>query len=341
MRLPPPYQRQTTTSLRRRRTRMAGIFLLLGAFAALLIAWQALGGGKDAGSQASLAPLDPCLIQDCPAPEEPSLQRAEPCPYCDQDPGRWQSLTSVQPPEILGTAATVLEGSCGRLIYGLEEGRRLAPASLTKIVTALVVMDEAELEDRVPIDLDGWRLVVEDESSIMGLEAGMNLSVEELLFGLLLPSGNDAALALAEHLGGMDRFVALMNEAVQSRGLADSRFANPDGRDASGSYTSALDIVLLGHDLMQEPDLRRIAGTQTFLPDWEGHLLWNANYLVYGYEGATGVKIGFTEAAKETIVGSAERDGREIFVSVLGSDFAYVDAVKLLDWAFDNTQPAC
>jgi D-alanyl-D-alanine carboxypeptidase len=264
-----------------------------------------------------------------------------PCPYCGQNPDKWQTLTLTPPPVLLAPSAALIEASCGRLIYGLNEHERLPPASIAKIVTALVAAEQTSLSTRVPITINGWDLAAEDGSSIAGLEAGMELTVEELLYAMLLPSGNDAALALAEHFGGNAAFVRLMNQRVARAGLTNTRLLNPDGRDAEGSYTSALDIALLGRELLANPALREVAGTQTRPASWDGHLLWNTNYLVYGFEGATGVKFGFTEAAKETVVGSAKRDGRELIVSVLASDFAYLDAVRLMNWAFANTALSC
>lgn len=249
--------------------------------------------------------------------------------------------TNVAPPQISGSNAAVLEGSCRRLIYGLRPNDRRPPASIAKIVSALVVAENTRLTDRVDVKINGWEMAIADGSSIVGLEAGMNLSVEELLYGMLLPSGNDAALALADHLGGTRRFVGLMNDRVRRSGLENSRFATPDGRDAPDNYTSALDIVLLGRDLVANPSLREIAGTKTVTAKWDGHTIWNTNYFVYGFPGAIGVKFGYTESAKETVVGAASRNGRELYVSVLASDFAYLDGVKLLEWAYKNTSPAC
>ena len=123
--------------------------------------------------------------------------------------------------------------------------------------------------------------------------------------------------------------------------MTHSHFANPDGRDAADNYTSALDIALLGRQLMADPGLRPIAGAQTRTASWDKHLMWNTNYFVYGVPGAIGVKFGYTEAANETIVGAAARDGRELYVSVLNSDFGYLDAKKLTDWAYANTPPSC
>lgn len=270
-----------------------------------------------------------------------SARPAAPRPYANQDPDRWMKSSTVTPPQIYGPNAAVVEGSCGQLVYGLKQNERRAPASIAKIVTAMVVAEQAKMTDRVEVKISGWELAMKDGSSTAGLEAGQNVAVEDLLYGLMLPSGNDAALALAGHLGGDQKFVAAMNERVRRLGLENSVFANPDGRDAPGQYTTALDMTLLGRELMKDPGLRAIAGTKTVPAKWANHTLWNTNYLVYGYQGANGIKFGFTEGANETIVGSAVRNGRELYVTVLYSDFAYLDAVKLLDWAFANTQPSC
>jgi D-alanyl-D-alanine carboxypeptidase len=263
------------------------------------------------------------------------------CSYCNQAPDLWLRQTSVSPPPISGLKAAVIEGACGRMVYGLAQNDRVPPASIAKIVTAIVAARQGALTDVVPVKVTGWDLAVADGSSIAGLEAGMKLTLEELLYALLLPSGNDAALAIAEHFGGAEAFAREMNETVRRLGLSNSRFLNPDGRDREDNYTSALDIGLLGRELMSNSTLRQIAGTKTRPASWDGRTLWNTNYLVYGYPGATGVKFGFTEGAKETIVGAAAREGRELIVSVLTSDFAYLDAVKLLDWAFANTKSTC
>jgi D-alanyl-D-alanine carboxypeptidase len=264
-----------------------------------------------------------------------------PKPYANQDPDRWMRSTTVAPPQIFGPNAAVVEGTCGQLVYGKAQNERRPPASIAKIVTALVVAEQAKMTDRVTVTVSGWDLAMKDGSSTAGLEAGQVVPVEDMLYGLMLPSGNDAAISLADHLGGNQRFVAAMNERVKRLGLENSAFANPDGRDAAGQYTSALDMTLLGRELMSNAALRRIAGTKTMPASWAKHTLWNTNYLVYGYQGATGIKFGYTEGANETIVGSALRGGRELYVTVLFSDFAYLDAVKLLDWAFANTQPTC
>jgi D-alanyl-D-alanine carboxypeptidase (penicillin-binding protein 5/6) len=227
------------------------------------------------------------------------------------------------------------------MIYGLREHEQHPPASIAKIVTAIVATEGASLSDKVTVKTSGWDLAIKDGSSNAGLEAGQSVSVEDLLYALLLPSGNDAALALADNFGGVERFSALEQARIRKMGLENTQLSNPDGRDAPNNYTSALDIALLGRELMSNPVLRKIAGTQTRLAPWDNHTMWNTNYFVYGVDGATGVKFGFTEGAKETIVGSAQRDGREIIAAVLNSDYAYLDAKRLIEWAFANTTSAC
>ena len=315
----------------------------MGVLALLLVSsYGALSGF--AGSVANLDSAcegDACATPAIAFVPQVSVWEREPCPYCDADPHFWLLQTDVPPPELLGRTAAVVEGACGRLIYGRGQDERLPPASLTKIVTALVVVEKAQLNERVSIEINGWDLSATDASSIMGLEAGMKLSVEDLLYGLLLPSGNDAALALADYLGGRESFVEEMNSRVQRLGLRNTFLTNPDGRHDDSMYTSAFDIALLGRELMAQPALRQIVGTETYTPDWSGPLLWNGNYLLYYYAPAIGVKTGHTEEANFTIVGAAERDGRELYAAVLRTSNPYWDVRRLLDWALANTHPAC
>ena len=264
-----------------------------------------------------------------------------PCPYCNQNPNAWLAQTSVAPPEMGGRAVAVVEGACGALIYGFNQDERLPPASLVKIATALVVMDTANLNDRLDIRTNGWDLSAEDGSSIMGLEEGMNLSVEEVLYGLLLPSGNDAALELAQHYGGLDGFVDKMNRRAEGLGLKNTHFTNPDGRDNERLFSTVFDMIVLGRELMANPKLATIVGTQSFKPNWDGTTLWNGNYLHYIYPGTVGVKTGFTEQANSTIVAAVQRNGRVLYASSFGSWDAYWDAIRLFNWAFDNTRSTC
>jgi D-alanyl-D-alanine carboxypeptidase len=252
------------------------------------------------------------------------------------------AVSETAPPEITARAAAVIEEPCGALLYGENAHERLAPASLTKLVTALVAAERADLSDTVDVRVDGAELAAATDSTVMGLEPGQRLSLRDLLYGLLLPSGNDAAIAIAEHVGvTVPDFVELMNEKAAKLGLGDTNFTNPHGLDDDGLYTSAFDIAMLGRELVRRPELAAIVRTPTYQPAWDGPPLWNSNRLVYSYPGSLGVKIGYTDEAQQTIVAAAERDGRRIIVSVLGSSDIYGDAVSLLEWAFTGAQSVC
>ncbi len=306
---------------------VAGFVLVAGLVAALL----ARGGGSD-GDAARCAPG-----QDCPAAAEPSSQgggRAfdfAPTPDGDEEP-----------PLITGRAAAVLEEPCRALLFEQNVHQALAPASLTKIATALVAAQRTDLSETVTARVSGFEMSQATDSTVMGLEPGDTVTVRDLLYGMLLPSGNDAAITLAEHVAGrVSGFVALMNDEAARLGLTDTHFSNPHGLDDPGLYTSAYDIAVLGAELLRRPELAEIVRTQVYQPAWEKPPLSNLNRLLTNYPGALGVKIGYTDEAKQTIVGAAERGGRRLIVSVLGSEDVYVDAIALLDWAYENAPSKC
>lgn len=244
-------------------------------------------------------------------------------------------------PSIEGRAFAVLDAECGALLQARNGSVPLPPASLTKIVTALVVIERAELDEPVTIDIDGGALSLATDSTVMGVKPGDPLTVQDLLYGLLLRSGNDAAIELAEHVSGDEvSFVALMNEEAAALGAIDTQFANVHGLDSPGLYSSAVDMAVLGRALLNEPALAEIVATRVYQPAWERGPIENLNLLLNNYPGAIGVKTGFTDVADQTIVAAAEREGRTIVVSILGTSFMYEEAVALLDWAF-STEPAC
>jgi D-alanyl-D-alanine carboxypeptidase (penicillin-binding protein 5/6) len=246
------------------------------------------------------------------------------------------------PPDITGRAAAVIEASCGTLIYGRNPHAHLRPASLTKIATALVANERTRPGDVVDIEVNSALLSQSTGSTVMGLEPGMKLTMNDLLYGLLLASGNDAAIAIAQHVGGsVPEFVKLMNGKVASLGLRNTHFANPHGLDEPGLYTSAFDIAMLGRALLERRVLADIVRTQTYQPNWDGPAVWNGNELLTTYPGTVGIKIGYTEGAGQTIVAAADFQGRRLIVSVLSSWDRYSDAIALFEWAFAHTKPAC
>lgn len=294
----------------------------------LLSVWLS-GGGGDPGAEGACAEPGDCAV--LPAAVTPAPTASRPL----SDPG-------APPPAITAQAYVVLEEPCGAVLHSLNPHQQRPPASLTKIVTALVTADRAALGDIVPVTVNGPELSADSDATVMGLEPGQRLSVRDLLYGLLLPSGNDAAIQLAEHISGSEpAFVALMNEKAAQLGLEDSHFTNPHGLHDAALYTSAYDIAMLGRELLHNPDLAAIVRTKTHQPDWDGPEVKNLNLLLGQYPGAIGVKTGFTDEAGKTMVAAAERDGRRIIVSVLNSQELYVDAPALLDWAFASAPPGC
>lgn len=287
-------------------------------------AWTACPAGEDC-TPAALASVDCASGGGCPPSEsEPAY------------------VGAAVPGDITGRAAAILEEPCGAFLYDYNAHERRAPASLAKIATALVALEATDLSEMVDVRVDGAELAVTTDSTTMGLEPGQQLSVRDLLYGLLLPSGNDAAIAVAGHVADSEAaFVGLMNDKVEQLGLRDTHFTNPHGLDDPDMYTSAFDIAVLGRELMRQPELAAIVGTRIYQPAWDGPPLWNGNRLLNLYPESVGVKIGFTDDAGGTIVAAAERDGRRLIVSVLGSAGIYEDAITLLEWAFSNVPSAC
>lgn len=247
-----------------------------------------------------------------------------------------------EPPLLSGYAAAVIEAPCGATVYAVNEALRLAPASLVKMMTAIVALEQAEADEIVEVEIDGAALSMVVDATAMGLQPGDRLPLIDLIYGLLLRSGHDAAVVIAEHIAGDEAaFVSLMNEKAAALGLSDTTFANVSGLDHPGQWISSLDAALLGVELLKEPLLAEAVAAAEYQPAWARGPIANLNLLLSDYPGAVGVKTGFTDLAGQTIVAAADRDGRRLITSVLHSEDLYVDAAALLNWAFANTAPAC
>lgn len=248
--------------------------------------------------------------------------------------------TPTEPPDfpyVSARSIAIIDAGCGALMYGRDANLHLPPASLTKLMTAAVALDRAGSNKMITSHVDGAQLNDETGSTVMGLRPGMELSLLDLLYGLLLPSGNDAALAIASGVGGSEaKFVELMNEKVESLGLEDTHFTNPHGLSEDGLYSSAYDMAMLARYVMQNQTLATIVASISWQPRWDGPPVWNGNEFLTRYEGADGVKIGYTEEAHQTIVASATRGGRRIVASLMKSQDRYTDSERVLDWAFSK-----
>lgn len=309
------------------------------AVLALLVAIGLLtrGGGDLAAISACDSP--PCG-QQAIALGASATPKATESPAPSAQPSPFHSPYPV--PEITALSAMIIEEPCGEQIFAFNEDIRYPPASLVKLMTALVAAENADLDTVITSPLDGFTISQETDGTVMGVDLGEKLSLRDLLYGLLLRSGNDAALIIAEYIGGSEEeFVAMMNEQAAKLGLKDTRFTNPHGLDNPRLFVSAHDAAIIGHEVLKNSELAEIVATASYTPDWDKGPLENINLFLTNYPGAIGLKTGFTPTANQTIVAAATRGERTLLVSVLHSIADYEDASALLDWVFDNTERAC
>lgn len=239
------------------------------------------------------------------------------------------------PAQIGGQGAIIMDAQTGAVLFGKNARRRMAMASCTKMITAILALERGRLDDRITVDVDGLKMAIETESTIMGLHPGETVTLETLLYGLMLPSGNDAAVAIARHIAGSESaFVELMNAKVRELGLEDTQFKNPHGLDARDHYSTPFDQASIARYGMTNPVFARLAGAKQYAAD--GYQLWNQNRLLWNYPGADGVKPGFTDEAGSALVASATRNGHRVITTVIKANSAAMDTVPLLDWAFKS-----
>jgi D-alanyl-D-alanine carboxypeptidase (penicillin-binding protein 5/6) len=251
-------------------------------------------------------------------------------------PGAPQRLTTDVPPRVSAPHIAVLDEVSGNVLYAQDAFSRQPPASITKIVTTIVALERGpDLQTMFTTSVSATALVACDGSSVMGLEPDDHVKLETLLYGMMLPSGNDAAEQVAVSLAGTrERYVSWMNEKVASLHLRDTHFVTPSGMDSDEHYSSAYDMAMLARYAMQNPEFRTLAATPRFVGD--DYYMHNLNPLLGSYQGADGVKIGYTEIAGRTIVASATRDGHRVFVSLMGSRNLGGDCIALFDWVWKS-----
>lgn len=234
-------------------------------------------------------------------------------------------------------ASVVIESSTKRVLYENNKDAQLAMASTTKIMTALITLEHcSNLEENVNID----NRAVGIEGTSIYLKKGETLTVKELLYGLMLASGNDASMALAYHVGkgNLNTFVELMNKKVEELNLTNTSFANPHGLDAENHYTSAYDLAIITSEAMKNKVFKDIVSTPfmqiTGHKDVGNRFLRNKQRLLKTLNGCTGVKSGFTDNAGRCLVTSCERDGMELICVVLNCKNMFEESEKLINDAF-------
>ena len=216
-------------------------------------------------------------------------------------------------------SAVLMDADSGRVLYEQNADRKMLIASTTKIMTALVAIREGNLSETVKVS----RNAAYTEGSSMYLKEGEKLTLETLLYGLMLCSGNDAAVAVADHVGGsVDGFVRMMNETAKELGMSGSSFANPNGLDHEQHYSTAMDMARLACAAMENETLMRIVSTKSITIG--GRTMQNHNKLLSMMEGCVGLKTGYTKAAGRTLVSCAEKNGQRLVAVTLqdGNDWA-------------------
>ena len=227
--------------------------------------------------------------------------------------------------------AILMDAGTGRVLYEKNADSRSLIASTTKIMTALIVCEQCNVLDRMRIPKEAVGI----EGSSMYLKEGEVLTVQELLYGLMLHSGNDAAVALAIYCGGtVEGFAQLMNDKAHRLGLTGTHFENPNGLDSPGHYSTARDLAVLTAYAMDNPIFRQTVSTKTVRAG--ERTLTNHNKLLWRVEGADGVKTGYTKAAGRILVSSASRNGRRLIAVTINDGNDWADHKKLLEDGFSQ-----
>ena len=239
--------------------------------------------------------------------------------------------------------AILVDGDTGKVLYEKCADERAYPASTTKIMTALITLEtlekyESPMEQKITVPPEAEGV----EGSSLYLKAGEKISIEDLLYGLMLVSGNDAAVALAEIIGGSQQtFVEMMNHRAEELHCSNTHFANPNGLFDENHYTTVRDMAIIAAEAMRNPTFRKIVGTA----DWKASredsaylTFHNKNKTLQQYDGGNGVKIGYTKSSGRTLVASAEREGKTLICVVMSAPDWFNDAYRLMDYGFAQLQ---
>ncbi len=232
-------------------------------------------------------------------------------------------------------AAVLIERSTGMVLLRHNETEPLPMASTTKVMTALMALEYGKLDDVVTVGRNAYGV----PGTSIYLDLGEQIALHDLLYGLMLASGNDAAVAIAEHIGGdVDSFCRMMTERAALLGSENTVYVNPNGLPAQGHHTTAYDLALIAREAMRYDLFRQIVSTQRASIPWAARsydrILNNKNRLLSDYEGATGIKTGYTKAAGRCLVFGARRDGLEVIGVVLNCGDWFDEAARLMDEGF-------
>nr|WP_235988938.1 D-alanyl-D-alanine carboxypeptidase family protein [Aquibacillus kalidii] len=239
-------------------------------------------------------------------------------------------------PSVSAQNAVLMEQSTGRVLYEKSANDPHLIASITKIMTAIIAIESGKMDEMATAS---HRAVYTEGSSIY-LEEGEKMKLSDLVYGLMLRSGNDSAVAIAEHVGGsVEGFVHLMNEKAAWIGMNNSHFDNPHGLDSDKHYSTAYDMALLMRYAMDNDVFKDVTGSTSYKAETREYAWGNKNKLLTRYyEYSTGGKTGYTRAAGRTLVSTAEKDGMELIVVTLNGPDDWKDHMRLFNWGFKNYQ---
>ena len=258
--------------------------------------------------------------------------------------GQARNVSLQAPPQITAKKAILINGATGEVIFELKADERAYPASTTKIMTALVTLEtmrlwNADIGQKVKVPASAAGI----EGSSIYLNEGEEISIKDLLYGMMLRSGNDAAVALAEIIGGNTaNFVLMMNDRALNMGCISTNFTNPNGLYNENHYTTAREMALISMEAMKDVTFQEIASAKSWQAGRQPgkyNYFYNKNKVVEQYKGGTGIKIGYTEKSGRTLVASAEREGALLICVVMDAPDWFRDAYALLNYGFSITKP--
>lgn len=248
------------------------------------------------------------------------------------------STETIKEPDVNSRACVVIDRKTNCVLFGKNENTKKKMASTTKIMTATIIIEKCNLSDTIEIS----KKAAGTGGSKLGLKTGDKITVLDLLYGLMLRSGNDAAVALAEYAGGdINGFAELMNAKALELGLTNTHFETPHGLDSNEHYTTAYELALLSNYALNNPTFAKIVGTKNYTITINGSPkdLSNTNELLGNMEGVYGIKTGFTNGANRCLVTACKRNNIDIICVVLGADtkkFRTIDSIKLINYVFNN-----
>lgn len=239
--------------------------------------------------------------------------------------------------DISAQSGILMDAASGRVLYSFNSQEKLPMASTTKIMTALVAIENGYMEDIIKIKRE-WTGV---EGSSIYLYEDEEISKKDLLYGLMLRSGNDAAVAIANYIGGdIDSFVEMMNNRSKKIGAINTNFVNPHGLEDNNHYTTAYDLALITKEALKLNTFREIVKTKTWVANRDkNNYFYNKNKTIWQYDGGDGIKTGYTQNSGRCLVSSATRKGMQLIAVVLNDRNWFNDCYKLLDFGFDNYSP--